>query len=441
MEGRPVARTTPQGAHEFRRRLLPFTLAAALIGAAPAIAQMAPSAVLNIIAIVNDEPISAFDLDQRLNLIIRSSNLPDTAETRQSLAPRVLRSLIDETLKLQEAKRQNVQVPEKDLGRMMRQIERQNDIPPGRLDDFLRSRGIARSTLERQLRAAISWPTVVRRKFARNIVITEEDINRALERYKANADEPLHRVSEIFIPFDSPSDEAQARENAEEIIREIRRGGNFALLARQFSQSASARRGGDLGWVRAGELEPSVAKILAEMPLNSVSEPIRTATGFHILLLRDRRARPQVEDSDATVSLRQIVLPVPENATSEEMESQKNLAKTIQETARGCADFGALSRELGSQAPGDLGRLKVKDLAPDIQGLVTTIPIGRASGPQSVPGGLRLLMVCDRSTAESKLPGRNRIRRNLMVEELEIRARRYLRDLRQTAFIDVRSSR
>lgn len=438
MEARAAARPIRGRRRPLGALSLTLAVFAVLAVSTPALAEMARSAVLRILAVVNDEPISAFDLDQRLNLIIRTSNLPDTAETRQSLAPRVLRSLIDETLKLQEAKRQNVNISEESLNRMKQQIEKQNDLPPGQLNAFLLSRGVAPSTLERQLKAAIGWPTVVRRRFARTITITDQEVTQALERYKADANKPRHRVAEIFIAVDNPSDDAEARENAEKIIQELRRGGSFGLLARQFSQSASASRGGDLGWVQPGQLDPAVAEVLPELPLNAVSAPIRSAAGYHIVLLRDRRAPRAVEAPDATVLLRQIVVPVPANASPEDLASQKGLAATIRQTAEGCADFGTLSRELGSPAPSELGRLRIKDLTPDLQRVVTTIPIGKASAPHPVPGGLRLIMVCDRSMPKSKLPSRNRVRRRLLAEELQVRARRYLRDLRQTAFIDIR---
>ena len=81
----------------------------------------------------------------------------------------------------------------------------------------------------------------------------------------------------------------------------------------------------------------------------------------------------------------------------------------------------------------------MKELAAQIRDLVSTIPVGVASNPERVAEGLRVIMVCDRTAKESKLPDQNRIRRMLQVRHLETRARRYLRDLRQSAFIDIRA--
>ncbi len=418
-----------------------LTLATVTLFSGPILAQMPKFSELRILAIVNDEPISAFDLNQRLHLIIRSSSLPDTIKSRRNLAPRVLRSLIDESLKLQEARRLNVSVSAKDLNAAMRQLERQNRLPPGRLDAFLKARGISKTTLDRQLKAAIAWPTLIRRRFARTVNITDDEVDSALARYTANATKPRHLLAEIFLAVETPSQETLVRQNAQKIIAELKRGGNFALLARQFSQSASARRGGNLGWVRAGQLDPEIEKVVVSMSLNAISQPIRSTSGYYIIMLRERRAYSDTGTADVRVALRQILLPVAANAPASAWESQQGLANTIRETARGCSDFSTISKELGSQLSGDLGRVKVSELPGQIRDLVNTLPVGVASKPQRIAGGLRLIMVCDRAATKSTLPTRKRVRRRLMSQRLAEKARRHLRDLRQNAFIDIRARR
>jgi peptidyl-prolyl cis-trans isomerase SurA len=217
-----------------------------------------PTAVLRILAVVNDEPISAFDLNQRLNFIIRLSSLKDNIETRRGLAPRVLRALVDETLQLQEIKNFNVNITQEEIDRAYRRVEQQNRLPAGKLIPFLKSRGIAPETLERQIKAAIGWPAVIRRKFLRTVIITNEEIDKTLAQYKESMNKPQHLAAEIFLPVDDPNDDPAVRQNAERIIKELREGASFALLARQFSQSASAASGGNIGWVQPGELPPEV---------------------------------------------------------------------------------------------------------------------------------------------------------------------------------------
>ena len=403
----------------------------------------AVAAELRILAVINDEPISAFDLHQRLNLIIRSSQLPDTPKSRKSLAPRVLRLLIDETLKLQEAKRLGITVSAKELARAKNQLEKQNRLPPGRLDAFLRSRGVSVVSMERQLKAAIAWPTLIRRRFARTVSISKDEVDKALARYQANATKPHVQLAEIFLAVDNPNEDARIRQNAARIVQELNNGADFSQLAHQFSQSASSARGGNLGWVHIAQLNPVVANSISSMAVNTLSAPIRGPNGYHIILLKGRRIGGPERAPEETVALHQIILPVPADAAPSAWESQQGLANTIRETAKGCTDFAGVAKELGSGLSGSLGRLKVSELPPKIRDLIGGLRTGVASKPERIQQGLRLIMVCDRSAAAAKtsLPDRDLVRRQLLAERLERIASRHLRDLRQNAFIDIRSPR
>lgn len=401
--------------------------------------QAPAQSVVDIRAIVNDEAITAYDVTQRLNLIIRSSALPDTATVRRELAPRVLSSLIDEALQMQEAKRLGIKVDPKALNRALALLEQQNKLPAAGLDNFLAERGIDKRTLLSQVETSLAWSDVARRQLMRSINVSDEEVQKALERIRANADKPRLQVAEIFIAVDSPNDEANARRNAERIFSELRRGANFPLLARQFSQSASAERGGDLGWVQPGELEPVVEKTLARMQPGTVSKPLRTSSGFHIVALRDRRDPPSKSAGETTVNLRQVVLPLPAASDIAGRQSQEFLARTIRDTVTGCADFSTVSREMGAGASGDLGRLKLAELPADLRQLVGKLDVGAVSPSLVTENSLRLLMVCDRRTPQVALPSEEEIRRRLTIQRVEVRARRYLRDLRDAAFLDIRA--
>lgn len=402
---------------------------------APAVAQ-----TLSIKAVVNDEAISAYDLNQRLNLVIRTSGLRDTPEVRRELTPRIIDSLVDEALQLQEAKRLNITATKKEMDTAVALIERQNKIPSGGMDEFLKRLDIDRRTLHRQIEASISWSNVVRRTLMRTITVTSEEVSKTLERIKKNADKPRILAAEIFIAVDSPRDETNAQRNIRRIFDELRSGANFPQMARQFSHAASAERGGDIGWVVAGELEPALDKVLATLAKGTISEPIRTATGYYILGVRDRREPASQNVGDTLVALRQILLPLPPGATPQAVESQKNLAESIRTSVRGCAEFSDVGKELGAGMSGDLGRVKLSELPADLNTVVATLDVGTPSTPVVANDSVRLFMVCDRkSPVDASLPNREEIERRLTLQRLEIRARRYLRDLREAAFLDIRA--
>src|SRR5215813_8865956 len=114
-----------------------------------------------IAAVVNDEVISVGDLRSRLRMVMLSSNLADSPETRQRVAAKVLRTIVDEKLQMQEAKRQNITATDEEVNKAFAQIEKQNNMQPGQLDAVLKSRGIERSALIDQLTASIVWGKLV----------------------------------------------------------------------------------------------------------------------------------------------------------------------------------------------------------------------------------------------------------------------------------------
>ena len=177
---------------------------------------------MRIAAVVNDEVISVFDLVSRMQLVMLSSNIADTPETRQRIGPQVLRSLIDEKLELQEAKKQNITATDSEINNGVQQIEKQNNMKSGQLNEFLKARGIDRGSLIDQLTAGIVWAKLVRRQAAQTVELSDEEIDEALKRTKEHAGEPQSRVAEIFLAVDKPGQEDEVRALAERLDGDMR---------------------------------------------------------------------------------------------------------------------------------------------------------------------------------------------------------------------------
>ena len=162
--------------------------------------------------------------------------------------------------------------------------------------------------------------------------------------------------------------------------------------------------------------------------------------GYRILLLRDTRKIAQSESTPITLELRQIFLPLPEQPGTSDVEAQIDLAKTVRDTAGSCGDFSEIAKEVGSPRPPSLGKFALKDLSPAIREVVKDVPAGKVSDPVKMPDGVMLLMVCNRDggTSVIKLPDRDEIADRLMNERMSLGARRYMRDIRLAAVIDVR---
>lgn len=403
-------------------------------------AQPAPaqSGSLRIAAVVNDEIISLFDLEVRLSLTLLGASLPNTRENRQRLAGQVLRAMIDEKLQMQEAKRIGITVSDQEIAEAIRRIEMQNQMPQGGLDRMLAGQNIPRQTLEEQLRAALAWRRVVARRFSSGAEISDEEINEQLAQIEARRGQPEVLVKEILLPVDTPEREAEVRSFAERLVSQYREGAPFEGLAQQFSQSASARVGGDIGWIGADALDEPLAQAIADLPAGQITEPIRTVLGFYILKVEDRRIREQAPPSDAMVSLRQIALPVPLDAPPERLQEVAGRMQDAVAQTAGCETLPDVAKSLDAPAPIDLGRVRQGDLSPAIGNAVATVEVGKASAPVPLPGGVSVFVVCDRESVMSDLPSRPEIRQRLENEKLEVLARRLMRDLKRAAFIDIR---
>jgi peptidyl-prolyl cis-trans isomerase SurA len=243
-----------------------------------------------IAAVVNDDIISMSDLTARLQLALVSSGLPNTQETRQRLTPQVLRSLVDERLQLQEATRANVSVTDKEINEAFSKVAEQNRMQRDQLEKMLASQGVPRSTLESQIRSTIAWGKLVQRRLRPSIEIGQEEVDQVIQRIQANAGKPEYLAAEIFLAVDAPEREDDVRRLADRLYEQIGQGANFTAVARQFSQSAGAAAGGDLGWVQQGQLPEELDSTLRQLRPGQASRPIRSITGYHILMLRDERA-------------------------------------------------------------------------------------------------------------------------------------------------------
>lgn len=419
-------------------RLALGLLAGAGAGAAVAIAPPPAQAqqMQRIAAVVNDQVISLYDLQARLELAIRSSQLPDTQETRQRLLPTVLQQLVDERLKLQEAARLRIAVSDEDLRTARRQIERNNNMPPGTLDKFLAQPGIDESSFNEQLRSEIAWIKVAQTNLRRTISVEPEEVDAVLDRMRRDLGKPERLLAEIVLPVDNPQQEEQIRGLAARLRAELLQGAPFQAVARQFSAAPTAAKGGDLGWVVQGALDPEVEAAIASLPAGQVTEPVRTAAGYTLVLVRQHRDPTATPPDQVPVTLSQLYMPLSGPAAVPADKRAEAVA-----TLRGgttCGDVDALAEKMELPSSGAIGTLKPADLPPAVGAVVAGLEVGRPSDPIRLDGAAEVVvMVCERHGADS-LPTRETIEAQLENEKLERVAQRTLRNLRRAALIDIR---
>lgn len=202
---------------------------------------------MRIAAVVNEDVISELDIYMRLRMAMLSARLDDTPETRDRLMPQVLRNLIDDHLKLQEAKRENINVNPADVEKRIDAIGARNNMSRDELSAFLRGNGILVEAIADQIKAELSWARLVQRKLRPRINITDQEINDEAKRIRATAGETEYKLYQIFLAVDAPDQESEIRDSGERLIEQLNEGADFESLASEFSQDEGALKGGDWG--------------------------------------------------------------------------------------------------------------------------------------------------------------------------------------------------
>ena len=408
-----------------------------LVALSPALASAQGSRVA---ARVNDDAITEFDLAQRIQFTIKTIGLQETPDLRQRMAAQVLRQMIDERLQIQNAQRHGLSASDTEVQQRLSEIERGAGLSPGQFKLFLQSIGVPYDIAAQQFEAQIAWSKIVRRRVRPLVDVSEAEIDDALSRMRANVGKTESRVAEIFVPVDKAEGVDEAKRTTDRVLDQLKRGAPFAAIAQQFSQGTSAQTGGDLGWILPGSLDPSLDAAIDKLQPRQYSEPIRSAAGWHILYVVERRQFAATRSDDIRLNLVQMTLSLPVNASPEETSRASSEAQKAMSGVRQCSDLHAQARQLKGATSGDLQGVRAGDLAANRQ-MYEDIPklqIGGTAGPFRVAEGLQVVSLCSRSGGDG-LPTRDVISQQILLQKMEAAARRYMRDLRRVATIDVKS--
>lgn len=397
---------------------------------------------LNIAAVVNDDVISIYDLSQRVELVIAFSNLQRNQETQQRIAPDVLRRLIIEKLHLQEAERLELEISEENIKREVARMEQRANMPDGGMERFLSSRGIDPLSLEDQVKAEAAWVTVVQTLFRGLINVSAQEIDDIIEQMRAEQGQPEYRVSEIFLAYDDKT-RSEVETVALQIHSQLGAGASWPEMARNFSQSISAQRGGDLGWNMENELGSILGPVVRQLSPGQISSPVATDDGVYIVLLQDQRTAEglSAEPPKVQVALQQLHLAIPDGAGAAAIAATTNQALELSQGISQCSEFESISKASGSPKSGFLGTFELSQLSSQIQEMVGPLQVNQISQPMRTSDGVMVLMVCSRETDQGSDPieqARKEIRNRLLNERLGRLAKQHEDKLRREAFIEIR---
>ena len=385
---------------------------------------------------VNGEIITGTDIDHRLALIVAANNNQLPPEEVARFRAQILTNLIDETLQIQEAAANEIEVTDAEVNQYFDRVAQQNfNRPANEVEKYLISIGSSVATLKRQIKGELSWSRLLSRNVRPSANVSDDEVNAIIERIKATKGTTEYRIGEIYLSATPETTEA-VTENARKIMDQLRQGGNFVAYARQFSEASTASVGGDLGWLSLAQLPPSLATAASNMRANEI-QAVPSPGGISILLLIDRRQVATSDPRDSVLSLKQIAINFPAGTT--EAQVAPLVKRFSEETSKitGCGAADEMARQLNADVVNRDG-IKVRDLPAPLQQVMLDLQVGQSTPPYgSLEDGVRVFVMCGRDAPqEAASESFDEIMSRLEEERVNKRARIYLRDLRRDAVIE-----
>jgi peptidyl-prolyl cis-trans isomerase SurA len=405
-----------------------------------------------IVATVNDESISDYEVRQRVALYLATSGINQqlTEQQRNRIHGQILDQLENEKVQLQEAVKKKITVSPTEVDKRINAMMADNRFTIQQLRATLTTAGASEDALRAQITASIAWMKAVQDEYSDRVNVTPEMVDAEMARLAEGANRAHYHVMEIFVPVDNPEQDAKVKKDAEEIVNQLHQGAPFAMVARQFSQHPTAATGGDIGWVYDGQLAPELNKEVAKMEVGQITPPIRSTGGYYVLALRERQeplgtkvaAAPTGPTGPAgTLPLARLLLPINPRGPKEQIAQAMEVAGQIASHYAGCQSLEEVHKKLPGSVYMNLGDAVLADLSPQIRDALKNSKSGDAAAPFMSDAGVELIARCDKRqqvlTAYT-LPTRQQVEDELFQNQIAALARRYLRDLRRDSNIQVR---
>jgi peptidyl-prolyl cis-trans isomerase SurA len=377
-------------------------------------------------------------VDHRIALIrlANGGNIPPEEEPR--LRQQVLRNLVDETLQIQAAEAEDIKIDAKELDQYFGRYAENFKQTPQQFAAYLRSAGSSDRSIKRQIHGELAWTRLQRRQIEPFVNVSEEEVQSVIARLNAARGTKEYRVSEIFISA-TPETAAEARANAQRIVDQLRGGASFMAYARQFSEASTAAVGGDLDFVRAEQLPEALAAAVEQMPVNTVSNPIAVPGGFSIIAVTDTRQVLTADPRDAVLSLKQMSITFPANTPRPTVESRIAQLVSTGQSMGGCGRAEEAAVKIGAEVVSN-DQVKVRELPAPLQQTLLGLGIGQQTPPfGAVNDRISILVLCGRDDPAAVTEVTfDDVHNRLAANRVDLRARRYLRDLRRDAVVDYR---
>ena len=420
-------------------------LTAAALSVYAADAQRRQPIVLDrVVAVVNDEAITARELDERAKLALKQLAQQGTPPPpRTALDRQILERMIADRVQLQFAKETGLRVDDAELDRALGRIAEQNKMTVGEMRTALERDGIPFAKFREDIRSEILISRLREREIENKIVITESEVDSLVSASageQARGDEVNLSHILVVVPENATPEQLQTRRaRAEQALAQIKQGADFRQVAAAFSDAPDALQGGAMGW-RAGDRLPTIFfDVVKALKQGDVSPILRSPNGFHIVKLNERRGG-QAPMAVEQTRVRHILLKTNELVSENEA---RNRLRTLKERLDNKVDFAELARvhseDASASRGGDLGWILPGDTVPEFERAMNALKPGEISEPVKTPFGWHLIQVLERSTQDmSRERQRLTARQTLRARKIDEAYQEWVRQLRDRAYVELR---
>ena len=411
-----------------------------LLATVPATA--ARESVERIAAIVNKTVITESELDARTaiareNFVHQNIAVPEDSVLRHQ----VLERMVTETLQNEIAAQQGLKIDDVELERAIGKIADQNHMTEDQLKAEVGKEGLTFDRFREQIRAEILYQHLRERQADSRVNVTDAEVNDFIKQHPDNEPSEFH-LQHILVEVPDGATDVQkqaSQKKAEAALAAIKGGKDFAAVAAQYSEASDALEGGDLGWRTAARLPDLFVNAANALKAGDVSAILSGGNGFHIIKLLESKGT-QTSNMVVRTHVRHILIKTNEVVSEEDARARLEPVAERLKHGENFADLARVySEDTSASKGGDLGWINPGDTVPEFERAMDALQPGQISEPVRSPFGWHLIQVLERKT-EDLGPERRR-----MQARMELRTRRgdelyeeWLRDLRNTAYVDVR---
>lgn len=396
------------------------------------------------VAIVNTDVITSTELDDKIAQIKKQLEQKHTQLPPDDvLRKQILERMILDEIQLQLAKVSGIRVDDEQLNLVITNIAKQNNMSMDQFRQTLESQGYSFAKFREDIRKEVIIAQLRKNKVDNQVYVSEQEVENELAKLNnAQAIDTEYHLAQILIPVPEsarPEQIEAAQKKADEVYAQLNFGADFAKMAISVSADQRALQGGDLGWVKQGQLPTVFADIIAKMTPGEITKPIRSASGFHIFKLLDIRKSDEKHVVEQTLA-RHILIKTNEIMSS--AEAKQKLERIRNEIISG-RDFGdvakASSDDTASAADGgNLGWISPGTMVPEFEEVMDKLKPGEISQPFQTRYGWHIVQVLSRrqhddTQAYMRTQAHNLIQKRKIEEETE----NWLRRIRDEAYVKI----